>query len=166
MATTKILGSPKLHVHADVIRKSTDKEVGPLLRRHARRMACQGLETVGEVLHRGGEGKAAELCQAAPANRRPKAKEAELAEALPRGHAALVLLEGVVPGLGCTAEVVGCQPSALRHERALATEKLLTLVEPVKRVLCAIISGKIDLGEPWRRLGRRAMTDRLGGAEQ
>ena len=82
-----ILGSLKLHVHADVIRKSTDKEVGPLLRRHAQCMACQGLEAVGEVLHRGGEGKAAELRQAAPANRRPKAKEAELAEALPRGMA-------------------------------------------------------------------------------
>ena len=54
-----ILGSLKLHVHADVIRKSTDKEVGPLLRRHARCVACQGLETVGEVLNRGGEGKAA-----------------------------------------------------------------------------------------------------------
>uniref|UniRef100_R7VZJ0 Carboxyl-terminal-processing protease n=1 Tax=Aegilops tauschii TaxID=37682 RepID=R7VZJ0_AEGTA len=48
-------------------------------------MAFQGLKTVGVVLHRGGEGKAAELRQAAPANRRPKAKEAELAEALPRG---------------------------------------------------------------------------------
>ena len=53
-----ILGSPKLHVHADVNQKSTDKEVGPLLRRHAGRVACQGLETVGEVLNRGGEGKA------------------------------------------------------------------------------------------------------------
>ena len=99
-------------------------------------------------------------------DRGPKTKEAELAEALPRGHATLVLLEGVVPGLGCTAEVVGCQPSALRRERALATEKLLTLVEPVKRVLRAVISGEIDLGEPWRRLGRRAMADRLGGAKQ
>ena len=55
----EILGSPKLHVHADVIRKSTDEEVSPLLRRHARRVACQGLEMVGKVLNRGGEGKAA-----------------------------------------------------------------------------------------------------------
>uniref|UniRef100_M8BLV3 Cullin-associated NEDD8-dissociated protein 1 n=1 Tax=Aegilops tauschii TaxID=37682 RepID=M8BLV3_AEGTA len=43
-----ILGSLKLHVYADVIWKSTDDEVGPLLRRHARRVACQGLETALE----------------------------------------------------------------------------------------------------------------------
>ena len=98
-------------------------------------MTRQSLEAVGEVLHRGGERQAAQLGQAAPADRWPETKRAQLSETIPWGHAALVLLEGVVPCLGGPAEMVGSQPSALRCGRALSAEKLVALVEPVKRVV-------------------------------
>ena len=52
----EVLGSPKLHVHADMIRQTADEELGPLASRHAGRVARQGLEAVGEALHRRGEG--------------------------------------------------------------------------------------------------------------
>ena len=103
-------------------------------------MARQGLEAVGEVLHRRGEGKAAELRKAAPANRGPKTEEAELAEALPSRHGTLVLLESIVPRLCRAAEVIRGKPGPLRSKCALPAEELVALVEPVEGILRAIIS--------------------------
>ena len=85
-------------------------------------------------------------------------------EAIPRWHAALVLLEGVVPCLGGPAEMVGSQPSALRRGCALPAEELVTLVEPVKRVVGAVVCGEVDLGEPGRLLVWRTLAHCLGGA--
>ena len=102
----QVLGIPHLHVDANVVRQAADEQLGTLASRDAGRVARQGLEAVREVLHRGGEGKAAELGQPAPAYRGPEPEEAEVAESLPRGHPALVLLEGVVPCLGVSAEVL------------------------------------------------------------
>ena len=64
---------------------------------------------------------------------------------------------------GGPAEMVGSQPSALRRGCALPVEELVTLVEPVKRVVRAIISGEVELGEPGRLLVWRAMAHFLGG---
>ena len=82
-----------------------------------------------------------------------------------QGHAALVLFEGVVPCLGGPAEMVGCQPGPFRCGRALAAKELVTLVEPVKRVIGAVVRGEVDLGEPGRLLVWRALAHCLGGAE-
>ena len=128
-------------------------------------MTRQSLETVGEILDRGGEGKATELRQAASADRGPKAKEAELAEGLPRGHGALVLLEGVVPCLGGPAEVIRGEPGAVRCERPLPPEELLALVEPVEGVLGAVVGGEGELGEARRCLSMTAVSVRLCGTE-
>jgi hypothetical protein len=68
---------------------------------------------------------------------------------LPRGHATLVLLEGVVPRLCGAPEVVGGEPSAVQREGALPAEEPLTLVEPVERVRRTVVGGEVDLGEPW-----------------
>ena len=68
----EVLGTLKLHVHPDVIRKAANEELGALLALHTRRVACEGLEPFGEVLDRGGEGEAAELGQATPTERRPE----------------------------------------------------------------------------------------------
>ena len=62
----QVLGVAHLDVDADVVGKAADEELGALASRDVRRMAGQRLEAVGEVLHRGGEGKATELGQAAP----------------------------------------------------------------------------------------------------
>ena len=79
----EVLGPLKLHVHPDVFREATHEELGALLSRHSRRVACEGLESVGEVLDRGGEGEAAKLGQATPTDRRPEPQETEFPKALP-----------------------------------------------------------------------------------
>jgi hypothetical protein len=62
----QVLGVAHLNIDADVVGEATDEELGTLASRDARRMAGQCLEAVGEVLHRGSEGEATELSQAAP----------------------------------------------------------------------------------------------------
>jgi hypothetical protein len=57
-------------------------------------------------------------------------KIAELLEVFPGRHA-LVLLEGVVPCLGRTPEMVGGKPGTVRRQGVLAPEKLVALVEPI-----------------------------------
>ena len=91
--------SPQLHVHADMIRQTADEELSPLTSRNAGGVARQCLEAVDEVLHCGEEQKGPKLRQTAPVYRRNKAQEAQIAETLPWWHAALVLLEGVIPRL-------------------------------------------------------------------
>jgi hypothetical protein len=71
-------------------------------------------------------------------------------ETLPRWHA-LALLEGVVPGLGHSPEMVGGQPRMVRCQRPLAPKELLTMVEPVQRVLRAIVRGELKSVELRRR---------------
>ena len=129
-------------------------------------MACQGLKAVGVVLHRGCERQAAEGRQSAPADRRPEPEKTELPEALPWWHAALVLLEGVVPGLRRASEMIGREPGTIRSERPLPSKELLALVEPVEGVLGVVVGGEVDLGEPRRCLGRSAVSSWLRGAEQ
>jgi hypothetical protein len=51
-----------------VVREAANEELGALLARHAGRMACEGLEAVGEVLHRGGERQTPKFRQATSAN--------------------------------------------------------------------------------------------------
>jgi hypothetical protein len=59
-----------------VIRESADKELHALLPRDNRGVAGEGLKVISEVLHRGREGEAPQLREAAPADRRPETKEA------------------------------------------------------------------------------------------
>jgi len=47
---------------------------------------------------------------------------------------------------------------------ALSAEELVTLGEPVKRVVGAVVCGKVDLGEPGRLLVGCALAHCLGGA--
>ncbi|VAI18367.1 unnamed protein product [Triticum turgidum subsp. durum] len=65
----RVLGSLQLDVHADMIWQTADEEFGPLVSRHGGRVARQGLKAVDVVLHRRGEGKAAQLRQPAPTYR-------------------------------------------------------------------------------------------------
>jgi hypothetical protein len=78
-----------------------------------------------------------------------EAEGTQLAEALSREHA-LVLLEGIVPRLRGSGEVVGGQPRAVRGQGALAAEELCTLVETIERVPGAVIRGEVKLVEPRR----------------
>jgi hypothetical protein len=43
----EVLGALKLHVHPDVVQETTNEELGSLLPHYTRRVACEGLETVG-----------------------------------------------------------------------------------------------------------------------
>jgi hypothetical protein len=52
----QVRGVTHLDVHADVVGKTADEELGALASRDARSVAGQRLEAVGEVLHGGGEG--------------------------------------------------------------------------------------------------------------
>ena len=87
-------------------------------------------------------------------------------EALPRRHATLVLLEGVVPGLCRAAEVVRGEPGTLQGEGALFAKELLALVESVEGVLRVVISGEVQFGKPRRCLSRSVVANWLRGAQQ
>lgn len=43
--------------------------------------------------------------------------------------------------------MIGSQPNAVGHERALAPEKLLTMIEPVQGILQAVVGGEVKLAE-------------------
>jgi hypothetical protein len=70
-------------------------------------------------------------------------------ETLPGRHP-FVALQGVVPCLSGTAEVIGCQPRTIRSQGALAAKKLLALIEPVQRVDDVIERRKVQLVEARR----------------
>jgi hypothetical protein len=70
------VGVLKFHVHPYVIRESADEELRALLLSDAWGVAGEGLKAIGEVLHRGREGEAPQLREAAPSDWRSKAKEA------------------------------------------------------------------------------------------
>jgi hypothetical protein len=72
----QVAGGLEFHVHPYVIRESADEEVRALLPRDTRRVAGECLKAIGEVLHRGREGEAPQLREAAPTDRRTEAKEA------------------------------------------------------------------------------------------
>jgi hypothetical protein len=118
----QVLGVAHLDVDAYVVGEAADEELGTLASRDARRMASQHLEAVGKVLHRGGEGEMTELGQAAPMYGGAEPEEAQVAKVLPRRHPALVLLEGVVPRLCGTTEVVGGDPRAVGRHGPLPPE--------------------------------------------
>jgi len=67
---------------------------------------------------------------------------AQLFETIPRRHA-LVLLEGVVPCLGRTGEMVRREPSAVRGQGTLPAEELVTMIELIEGILGAIVGGEL-----------------------
>jgi hypothetical protein len=70
------VGCLEFQVHPYVIREAADEELRALFPRDTRGMAGECLRAIDEVLHRGREGEAPKLREAAPADWRPKAKEA------------------------------------------------------------------------------------------
>uniref|UniRef100_M8BM15 Heparan-alpha-glucosaminide N-acetyltransferase n=1 Tax=Aegilops tauschii TaxID=37682 RepID=M8BM15_AEGTA len=84
--------------------------------------------------------------------RRTEAQEAQIAEALPWWHDALVLFEGVIPRLRGSSEMIQGDPGAVGLERALSLEKLVALVEPIQGVDGAVVGRELQLGESRRRL--------------
>jgi hypothetical protein len=114
-------------------------------------MAQNHVEVVCVVLDGGVELDAAKLSQAGAAHQRPKLKVAQLLEALPR-RTTLILLQGEVPGLGGSPEVVGRQPSVVIGRCALVAEKLLTMIELVQRVVEANERRELELVEMRGRL--------------
>src|SRR5579859_1264287 len=101
-------------------------------------MAQNGIEPLGEVLHCRAEREASKLRKARVPNRRPELEMAELLETFPGWHAG-VLFQRVVPRLRRAAQVVGGEPCAIRGQGLLATEELLTVVEPVQGIVRAVI---------------------------
>jgi hypothetical protein len=79
----EVSGGLQLDVHPYGVRETAHEEIGALLPRHPGGVARKCLEAVGVVLDGGGEGKAAQFRQTAPAHRWPETQEAELAKALP-----------------------------------------------------------------------------------
>jgi hypothetical protein len=104
------------------------------------------VEAVRVVLDGGVELDTTELSQAGAAHRRPKLKVAQLLEALPR-RLALVLHEGEVSRLGRPTQVVGRQPRVIRQRGLLTAEELLAMVEPVQRIVKAIVCRELQLVE-------------------
>jgi hypothetical protein len=126
-------------------------------------VAQDDVEAVRIVLDGGVELDAAELSQARAAHRGAKLKVAHLLEALPR-RLALVLHEGEVPRLGCPAKVVGRQPRVIRRRGLLSAEELLTMVQPIQRIVEAVVRRELQLVEAQN--ARLAPSDRGGGLEE
>jgi hypothetical protein len=104
------------------------------------------VEAVRVVLDGGVELDASQLSQAGAAHWRPKLEVAQLFETLPR-RLALVLHEGEVPRLGRPMQVVGRQPRVVRRRCLLPAEELLAMVEPVQRIVEAVICRELQLVE-------------------
>jgi hypothetical protein len=109
-------------------------------------MAQHRIEAVGVVLDGGGEREASQLRQTRTANGWPELEMAELLEARPGRHP-LVLLDGEVPCLGRTCQVIRRQPRPVRGEGTLTAEELLTLVDPVQGVDRAVVRRELQLVE-------------------
>jgi len=108
----KILGRPELDVDTDVIREATHEQVGLLEWRELRRMAHQGVETLLVLLDGAVPREPCKLREAVAADGWTEALIGEFLEALPRRHA-LVLLEGIVPGLRHSGHVVRGEPDPI-----------------------------------------------------
>jgi hypothetical protein len=101
-------------------------------------MAQHRVEAVGVVLDGRRELEASEIHQTRAANGWPELEMAELLEAR-LGRHPLILLDGEVPCLGRTCQVVRRQPRPVRGEGTLTAEELLTLVDPVQGVDRAVV---------------------------
>ena len=108
----KVLGLPKLHVDFDMLREAAHKQLSLLRGREIAGMAEHGVEVSRVVLHRGGEWKVGEFRQSGVTNRRPEPQIAQLIETVLGGHA-LILLEGVIPCLCRTSQMIGHEPGAI-----------------------------------------------------
>jgi hypothetical protein len=109
-------------------------------------VAQDGVEAVCVVLDGGVELDAAELSHAGAVHQWAKLKVAQLLEVLPC-RLDLVLHEGEVPRLGCPAKVFGCQPRVILQRALLCAKELLAMVEPVQRIIEAIIRREHQLVE-------------------
>jgi len=145
----KILRAAHLHVRLEVLGKATHKQFGLLERVEVACMAKDGVEAVRVVLYRREEGQPRELSQPCALCRWPETKLAQAAEALPGGHA-LILLQCVVPCLRGAAKMIRGQPGAIRSQGALATEEWLALVEPIQRIHPAVERRELQLVVPRR----------------
>lgn len=108
----KVLGLLKLHVDFDMLREDTHKQLSLLRGREIMGMAEHGVEASQVVLHRGGERKAGEFGQSGVTNRRPELQIAQLLEMVLGGHA-LILLQGLIPYLCCTSQMIGRELGAI-----------------------------------------------------
>ena len=142
----KILGRPELDVDTDVIREATHEQVGLLEWRELRRMAHQGVETLLVLLDGAVPREPCKLREAVAADGWTEALVGEFLEAFPRRHA-LVLLEGIVPGLRHLGHVVRGEPNPIRGQCTLSSEELLTTMEPVQGIVGAVVGWEVDLAE-------------------
>ena len=68
----EILRVAQLDVHADVVREAADEQLRLLRGGEVPRMAQDGVEALGVILHRGDEGQACQLGEARAVERRAK----------------------------------------------------------------------------------------------
>jgi hypothetical protein len=107
----EVVRLPQLNVHPDVLRESTHIQLRLLERRQVKGVAQERVEAL-RVLHGGQERKAGELREPVVADGRAEMQVTELLEALLAGHA-FILLQRVVPCLGCIEKVVQGEPDVV-----------------------------------------------------
>jgi hypothetical protein len=129
-----------------VVRKASHEQLCLLDGVEVPRMAQHRVEAVGVVLDGGGELEPSQLRQTRAANCWPELEMAELLEALPGRHP-LVLLDGEVPCLGRTRQVVRRQPRSVGGEGTLSPEELLAMVDPVQGIDRSVVGGELQLVE-------------------
>jgi hypothetical protein len=109
-------------------------------------VADEFVEALLVLLDRAREGKARQLGEAVGAHHRAEPLVAQFREAIPRRYA-LIDLQGVVPHLGDSRQVVRGEPDAVSWRRLLSTEELFATVPPVQRIDGTVVGGELHLAK-------------------
>jgi hypothetical protein len=120
----------QLDVDPDMVRETADEHVGFLVWQKVVGVADEFIEAFLVLLDQAREGKTRQLGEAVGAQRRAEPLMAQVREAIP-GRYALVDLQGVVPRLGDSRQVVRGEPDAVSRRRLLAAEELFATAQPV-----------------------------------
>jgi hypothetical protein len=137
-----------------MVRETADEQVRFLVWQKVVGVADEFIEALLVLLDRAREGKARQLGEAVGAHHRAEPLVAQFREAIPHRYA-LVDLQGVVPHLGDSRQVVRGEPDAISRCRLLSTEELFATMQPVQRIDETVVGGELQLAEarnaqpPW-----------------
>jgi hypothetical protein len=129
-----------------MVRETADEQVRFLVWQKVVGVADEFVEALLVLLDRAREGKARQLREAVGAHRRAEPLVAQFREAIPRRYA-LVDLQGVVPRLGDSRQVVRGEPDAVSRRRLLSAEELFATAQPVQRIDGTVVGGELQLAE-------------------
>jgi hypothetical protein len=140
----KVVRLAQLNIDPDMVRETADEQVRFLVWQKVVGVADEFIEALLVLLDRSREGKARQLGEAVGAHRRAEPLVAQFREAIPCRYT-LVDLQGVVPRLGDSRQVVRGEPDAVSRRRLLSAE--FATAQPVQRIDGTVVGGELQLAE-------------------